>query len=55
MPRPKPIVLTVLHGWVYPAESRGIAIALARKPPTPARFSARRRNPRFCSARALGG
>jgi len=32
MPRPKPIVLTVLDGWGYRAESKGNAIALARKP-----------------------
>src|SRR5215469_6268874 len=30
--RPKPMVLTVLDGWGYRAESRGNAIALARKP-----------------------
>ena len=30
--RPKPIVLTVLDGWGYRAESEGNAIALARKP-----------------------
>src|SRR5262252_743426 len=30
--RPRPIVLTVLDGWGYRAESRGNAIALARKP-----------------------
>src|SRR5215467_11776738 len=30
--RPKPIVLTVLDGWGYRAETRGNAIALARKP-----------------------
>jgi 2,3-bisphosphoglycerate-independent phosphoglycerate mutase len=30
--RNKPIVLTVLDGWGYRAESRGNAIALARKP-----------------------
>src|SRR3989449_2355580 len=30
--RPKPIVLTVLDGWGYRAETRGTAIALARKP-----------------------
>jgi 2,3-bisphosphoglycerate-independent phosphoglycerate mutase len=29
---PKPIVLTVLDGWGYRAESKGNAIALARKP-----------------------
>ncbi len=32
MARPRPIVLTVLDGWGYRAESRGNAIALARKP-----------------------
>jgi 2,3-bisphosphoglycerate-independent phosphoglycerate mutase len=30
--RPKPIVLTVLDGWGYRAETQGNAIALARKP-----------------------
>src|SRR5580698_3503911 len=30
--RPKPIVLTVLDGWGYRAETRGNAIAQARKP-----------------------
>jgi len=30
--RPKPIVLTVLDGWGYRAETRGNAIAFARKP-----------------------
>jgi 2,3-bisphosphoglycerate-independent phosphoglycerate mutase len=30
--RPKPIVLTVLDGWGYRAETRGNAIALAKKP-----------------------
>src|SRR5450755_3728392 len=30
--RPKPIVLTVLDGWGYRAETVGNAIALARKP-----------------------
>jgi 2,3-bisphosphoglycerate-independent phosphoglycerate mutase len=30
--RPKPIVLTVLDGWGYRAETAGNAIALARKP-----------------------
>ncbi len=30
--RPRPIVLTVLDGWGYRAETRGNAIALARKP-----------------------
>ena len=32
MPRPKPILLTVLDGWGYRAETKGNAIALARKP-----------------------
>jgi len=32
MPRPRPIVLTVLDGWGYRAETHGNAIALARKP-----------------------
>jgi len=32
MPRPKPIILTVLDGWGYRAETSGNAIALARKP-----------------------
>ena len=32
MSRQKPIVLTVLDGWGYRAETRGNAIALARKP-----------------------
>jgi len=32
VPRPKPILLTVLDGWGYRAETRGNAIALARKP-----------------------
>jgi 2,3-bisphosphoglycerate-independent phosphoglycerate mutase len=32
MRRPKPVVLTVLDGWGYSAETRGNAIALARKP-----------------------
>ncbi len=32
MPRPKPIVLTILDGWGYRAETPGNAIALARKP-----------------------
>jgi len=31
--RPKPIVLTVLDGWGYGAETKGNAIALARKLP----------------------
>src|SRR6266702_8461024 len=30
--RPRPIVLTVLDGWGYRAETEGNAIALARKP-----------------------
>src|SRR6202171_4759320 len=30
--RPKPIVLTVLDGWGYRAETQGNAVALARKP-----------------------
>ncbi len=30
--RPKPIVLTVLDGWGYRAETKGNAITLARKP-----------------------
>jgi 2,3-bisphosphoglycerate-independent phosphoglycerate mutase len=30
--RPKPIVLTILDGWGYSAESKGNAIHLARKP-----------------------
>ena len=30
--RPKPVVLTVLDGWGYRAETNGNAIALARKP-----------------------
>src|ERR1700733_16141265 len=30
--RPKPIVLTILDGWGYRAETNGNAIALARKP-----------------------
>ncbi len=30
--RPKPIVLTVLDGWGYSAQTKGNAIALARKP-----------------------
>jgi 2,3-bisphosphoglycerate-independent phosphoglycerate mutase len=30
--RPRPIVLTVLDGWGYRAETKGNAIALARKP-----------------------
>src|SRR6266566_1279186 len=30
--RPKPIILTVLDGWGYRAETKGNAIALAHKP-----------------------
>src|SRR5271157_1115033 len=30
--RPKPVVLTILDGWGYRAETKGNAIALARKP-----------------------
>src|SRR6201997_289562 len=30
--RPKPIVLTVLDGWGYREETKGNAVALARKP-----------------------
>ena len=30
--RPKPLVLTVLDGWGYRAETKGNAVALARKP-----------------------
>src|ERR1700729_2827929 len=30
--RPRPIVLTVLDGWGYRSETKGNAIALARKP-----------------------
>lgn len=30
--RPKPLILTVLDGWGYRAETKGNAIALARKP-----------------------
>src|SRR5438067_8971787 len=30
--RPKPIILTVLDGWGFRAETKGNAIALARKP-----------------------
>src|SRR5580700_3864851 len=30
--RPRPIVLTVLDGWGYRAETKGNAVALARKP-----------------------
>src|SRR6266853_6198613 len=30
--RPKPILLTVLDGWGYRAETKGHAIALGRKP-----------------------
>ncbi len=32
MPRPKPLVLIILDGWGYSAESKANAIALARKP-----------------------
>ena len=32
MPRPKPLVLIILDGWGYRAESKANAIALARKP-----------------------
>jgi 2,3-bisphosphoglycerate-independent phosphoglycerate mutase len=32
MRRPKPVVLTVLDGWGYSPETKGNAIALARKP-----------------------
>jgi 2,3-bisphosphoglycerate-independent phosphoglycerate mutase len=32
MSRPKPIVLTILDGWGYRAQTQGNAIALARKP-----------------------
>jgi 2,3-bisphosphoglycerate-independent phosphoglycerate mutase len=32
MPRPKPLVLVILDGWGYRAETQGNAIALARKP-----------------------
>ena len=32
MPRPKPLVLVILDGWGYRAESNANAIALARKP-----------------------
>jgi 2,3-bisphosphoglycerate-independent phosphoglycerate mutase len=32
MPRPKPLVLIILDGWGYRAETRANAIALARKP-----------------------
>src|SRR5271154_4240396 len=32
MPRPKPLVLIILDGWGYRAESKNNAIALARKP-----------------------
>ena len=32
MPRPKPLVLVILDGWGYRAESKANAIALARKP-----------------------
>src|SRR5438132_14338282 len=30
--RPKPIILTVLDGWGFRAETKGNAIAMARKP-----------------------
>jgi 2,3-bisphosphoglycerate-independent phosphoglycerate mutase len=32
MPRPKPLILTILDGWGYRAETNANAIALARKP-----------------------
>src|ERR1700719_3812213 len=32
MPRPKPLVLIILDGWGYRAETKASAIALARKP-----------------------
>src|SRR5712671_7516149 len=32
MPRPKPLILTILDGWGYRAETKGNAIALGRKP-----------------------
>ena len=32
MPRPKPLILIILDGWGYRAETQGNAIALARKP-----------------------
>src|SRR5438477_1494038 len=32
MPRPKPLVLVILDGWGYRAETKANAIALARKP-----------------------
>jgi 2,3-bisphosphoglycerate-independent phosphoglycerate mutase len=32
MPRPKPLVLIILDGWGYRAETKGNAIAIARKP-----------------------
>jgi 2,3-bisphosphoglycerate-independent phosphoglycerate mutase len=32
MPRPKPLILIILDGWGYRAETKGNAIALARKP-----------------------
>jgi 2,3-bisphosphoglycerate-independent phosphoglycerate mutase len=32
LPRPKPLVLTILDGWGYRAETKANAIALARKP-----------------------
>src|ERR1700678_4240449 len=32
MPSPKPLILTILAGWGYRAETKANAIALARKP-----------------------
>ena len=32
MSRPKPLILTILDGWGYRAETKANAIALARKP-----------------------
>ncbi len=32
MPKPKPLILIILDGWGYRAETKGNAIALARKP-----------------------
>src|SRR5207237_6808473 len=32
MPRPKPLILIILDGWGYRAETQANAIALARKP-----------------------
>src|SRR5271155_2732884 len=32
MPRPKPLILIILDGWGYRAETKANAIALARKP-----------------------